>query len=170
MRTIYDRIADWLIRRAQRTPYIHLEGYLNRWWLVPYNRFGIAARVHQILRSDEDRHLHNHPWPYISIVLRGGYWEVTPATIGKLNGGGTYWIENRRWRGPGSIAFRRASSWHRIEVPDGGDCWTLFITGPKRRDHDPQHSSWGFLVDGRKVPADVYLGERYIDTDYRGAA
>lgn len=30
-------IANWLIRRAQRAPYVHLPGYMNRWWLVPYS-------------------------------------------------------------------------------------------------------------------------------------
>ena len=29
-------MVSWLIRRAQRTPYFHLAGYMERWWLVPY--------------------------------------------------------------------------------------------------------------------------------------
>lgn len=170
-------IADKLIERAKRTPYVHLAGYMNRWWLVPYNRFGIAARVHQILRPDEDRHPHDHPWWYVTIILRGGYWEITPELGVQMSDGA--WLATRRWRGPGSILFRRATSFHRLELrpstvpanvrPYGRDfvsCWTLFITGPKRKDHDPEHSCWGFLVDGVKIPADVYLGDRYIATDY----
>ena len=128
-------LADRLIARAMRTPYIHLEGYMNRWWLIPYNRFGIAVRIHEILRSDADRDLHDHPWWYVTIILRGGYWERT---------------EDYGWP---------------IER-DLRHCWTLFITGPKRKDHVPEHSCWGFLVEGEKVPADVYLGDRYIATDY----
>lgn len=176
---LFNRIADAIIRYAMKRPYIHLPGYMNRWWLVPYNQFGIAARVHQILRSDQDRHYHDHPWWYISIVLRGGYFEVTPC--------GECGISERKWRGPGSIAFRRASSWHRLELKDDGllycidpektygetvamrirqdpnACWTLFITGPASQ-------QWGFLVDGKKVPASEYLGDRFIDTKYEGAA
>ena len=158
-------LADKLIARAQRTPYAHLEGYMNRWWLVPYNRFGIAARVHQILRSDYDRHPHDHPWWYVTIILRGGYWEFT------LDSRREKWLRPR-WHGPGSILFRRASHFHSLELGlygwdcDHPPCWTLFITGPKRKDHDPAHSCWGFLVDGVKVPSDQYLGEKYIATDY----
>ena len=166
--SLWTRIADAIIERAKRTPYIHLDGYMNRWWLLPYNRFGIAARVHQILRSDEDRHPHDHPWWYVTIILRGGYWEITPVSARFSD---DTWLATRRWRGPGSILFRRAQSFHCIELPTSwgevsDDCWTLFITGPKRKDHDPNHSCWGFMVDGMKVPADVYLGDRYIATDY----
>ena len=164
-------IASWLIRHAQRTPYLHISRYMNRWWLIPYNRFGIAARIHQILRSDEDRHLHDHPWWYISVVLRGGYWEITlprgdaePNRMRLLHG---------VWRGPGSIAFRRASHFHKIKLPGRDDtgssigigvdvsCWTLFITGPKSQD-------WGFLVGQEKIPARDYLGDRFVETDYSG--
>ena len=176
--SLWTRIANAIIERAKRTPYINLDGYMKRWWLLPYNRFGIAARVHQILRSDEDSHPHDHPWWYVTIILRGGYWECTID-------------ENRedelkaKWRGPGSILFRRASHFHALALDTWGhtmireyhhetmeftkryrSCWTLFITGPKRKDHDPNHSCWGFMVDGIKVPADVYLGDRYIATDY----
>jgi hypothetical protein len=161
--SLWTRIADAIIARAKRTPYIHLDGYMNRWWLLPYNRFGIAARVHQILRSDEDRHLHDHPWWYVTIILRGGYLEHTDR-------GGDM---DLKWYGPGSVLFRRASHYHRLVLRRGvGEslynypCWTLFITGPKRKDHDPEHSCWGFFVDGKKVPADVYLGDKYIATDY----
>lgn len=184
MKRLLNRIADWLIERAKRTPYwyidqnggrhYHLYGkhgdpYMARYWLVPYNRFGIAARVHHILRGDEDRHLHDHPWWSISIILRGGYWEMMPEPPGYLPHRVT-----TVWRGPGSIVFRRARDWHRL-VLDANyvhntrqECWTLFITGPQRKDGDPNHSCWGFLVDGEKVPSDVYLGERYVATNYEG--
>lgn len=198
------KFADWIIARAQKTPYVHLPGYMMRYWIFPYGKlpFGIAVRVHQILRSDSDRHYHDHPFPYISIVLRGGYVEVTPCSLHNpctrcerfdLYGGGMEGCsdEVRKLRRAGSIAFRRADSWHRLELiehlqredaPRGRTpalysmrwtampCWTLFITGPQRQDAQPGHAAWGFLVDGEKVPADVYLGDRYIPTDYSGAS
>ena len=180
------RIADWLIERAKRTPYwyrdqegrlhFHLYNrdgspYMARYWLIPYNRFGIAARVHHILRSDEDRHLHDHPSWSISIILRGWYYEHMPCRCCRKGNCG---YAPRVWRGPGSIVFRRARDWHRLELDTDylhnrrTDCWTLFITGPKRKDGDPEHACWGFLVDGEKVPSDVYLGDRYVPTDYAG--
>lgn len=165
------RFVDWLIGRAMRTPYFHLEGYLDRFWLFPYGSlpFGIAVRIHHILRSDNDRHLHDHPWAFLSIVLRGGYWEERPCDccqeFGVLDGN----CEHREgiWRGPGSIAFRRASDFHRLILPTVVDadqsCWTLFITF---RATQP----WGFLVDDEKVLAKDYLGDRYIETNYEGAS
>lgn len=37
-----------------------------------------AARLHNICTADLDREFHNHPWSFISIVLRGGYVERRP--------------------------------------------------------------------------------------------
>lgn len=148
------RFVDWLIARAKRTPYSHLPGYMLRWWLVPYGTgpFGVSARIHEILRSDDDRHFHDHPWWYVTIILRGGYWEVTPAIIELWRG---HWVNigvvKREWRGPGTVLFRRAKTWHRLEIPEGQTCTTLFITGP-------YSNAWGFLVDGEKVHHDDYLG------------
>lgn len=124
------KLVDWIIERAQRTPYFHLEGYMERWWLFRlfpmYGHYAwLSARVHHILRSDYDRALHDHPWWYITIILKGGYWEVTP--------------KGTKWYGPGRIRFARAKSQHRLVVPKGEDAWTLFIHGPKSRD-------WGFQI------------------------
>lgn len=127
-------LADRIIARAMKTPYRHLPGYMERYWLLPYNRLGVAVRVHHILRSDDDRYLHDHPWPYITILLRGGYTEVQPIFRDRMFKGLTH-----TWRPEGSVLFRRATSWHRLVVPEGKTTWTLFITGPKVQ-------SWGFLI------------------------
>lgn len=148
-------------------PYWHLDGYMERYWLfrigrkpagagVPspepdsgedrrQGRFG-AARVHHILRSDRGRDYHDHPWPFLTIILRGGYYEVRPM----LDASGNLAGESRKWHGPGSILLRAAGSWHRLELPAGQSAWTLFCVGPKRQE-------WGFLVDGTKVPRLEYF-------------
>lgn len=156
------KLVNWIIARAKRTPYFHLEGYMERYWLFPYGSlpFGIAIRVHHILRSDTDRHLHDHPFNFISIVLRGGYFEERLArSYGDVE------LRRKKWRGPGSIAFRRATDFHKLTLPVRADrsCWTLFISFRARQ-------PWGFLVDGKKVLAKDYLGDLYIDTQYEGAA
>lgn len=165
-------MIDWLIQRAMRTPYYHLVGYMQRFWLVPYaqviqrpgvvgadgtgpvsllhrplawllQRFDVAMRVHHILRSDEGRDPHDHPWPYLTIILRGGYYERRYTPAGDL----ISW----EWHGPGSILYRPAHSWHLLELPAGRTAWTLFITGRKAQ-------TWGFNVDGVKVPYHRYKG------------
>ena len=75
---MFNKITAWLINRSMKTPYIHLKGYMMRYWLIPYNPFGIAIRVHHILRSDNERNFHDHPWPYINVILRGGLYRGAP--------------------------------------------------------------------------------------------
>lgn len=91
-----------------------------RWYLIPRNPL-FNLYLHQLLRSDNDEALHDHPWWNLSIILRGYYMEV--------------FKDYPVWRNQGDWIFRRAKTPHRIVVLE--PCWTLFITGPKFRE-------WGF--------------------------
>lgn len=147
-------VTAWLIRRAQRTPYTHImspdgsETYMGRWWLFnAYPASGAAkrkgwgwlpsVRIHHIMRADEDRHHHDHPWNARTIILDGGYLEDR--------------ADARFSRLPGDTVTLKFGEYHRIiEVSQGG-VWTLFITWKYR-------GVWGFNVDGVKVPWRKYLG------------
>ena len=95
--------------------------YMNRWYLLPRNeQFNVY--LHQFLRSDDDRAMHDHPWPSFSLVLAGVGIEHIPGGLKRF--------------GPGDVFERSANYVHRIEVIDG-PIWTLFVTGPKVRE-------WGF--------------------------
>jgi hypothetical protein len=132
--SIFNRIAEWLIARAQRRSPDFVIGqgnplgpYLNRWWLIPRNRF-FNVYLHQFLRSDDDRALHDHPWANCSVLLRGCYVEHT------IDAGG---INRRTFRIAGDVVIRRSGRMaHRVELVDS-PCWTVFITGPRYRE-------WGF--------------------------
>jgi hypothetical protein len=150
-------IVDRIIARARRTPYFHLAGYMERYWFFrdsappsEEHHKRIAARVHHILRSDEDRHFHDHPWPTVSIVLRGGYWEVMP-TKQTQDPSLDFCCWRRIWRAPGAIVLRRAHYRHRIEIPHGATAWSLFIMGPYRK-------RWGFYTPQGFVYWRDYLG------------
>jgi len=93
--------------------------YLLRWWVIPRSRTRPNIYLHRILRDDDDRALHDHPWDNVSIVLRGNLTEVMADG-------------SRRVLRPGHFAFRNAEDAHRLEVPDG-PVWTLFLTGVVRR-------------------------------------
>ena len=149
----------WLQRLAARTPYFDIHGtdgstYMRRWWLLPKwcLRFDpkcgalmpkpwmpFSIRLHHIMRPDADRHLHDHPFNFRSILLQGWYVERRPDGGRTITAGETY-------RAP-------ATRWHRISQLSEGGVWSLFIMG--RRVND-----WGFLVDGEKVPWQRYLSER----------
>ena len=75
--------------------------YMRRWYVIPRNRW-FNIYLHNIVRSDDNRALHDHPWWNLSILLKGSYREVTPD--------GTF------VRGAGSMVFRRATAAHRLEV------------------------------------------------------
>lgn len=142
------REPDFIITREDGTP------YLRRWWIIPRNPW-FNIYLHHIQGDDDDRALHDHPWPNVSVVLKGGYWEVLPFTpLTPLPEGWTP-PKLRAWRGPGSIVFRRPTAAHRLELGQAAEvirndngtlktlravkipCWSLFITGPRVRE-------WGF--------------------------
>ena len=147
------RIARALISRAQRTPYTHImsadgsDYYMGRWWLFnPYPASGAdkrkgwgwlpSVRIHHIMREDQDRDLHDHPWNARTIVLQGGYTE---------DRNGTHFV-----RIPGDTATLRFEEYHRINYVTDGGVYTIFITWKQR-------GEWGFNVNGKKVPWREYL-------------
>jgi hypothetical protein len=143
-----ERTVQKLQRRA-KDPFLsdaaraHLQRQIDDLRVALYPRFGI--RVHRIVSSD-DRVFHDHPWNFASLILRGGYNEVTPITPDGVTG------FVRRYEA-GSFRRMRASQWHYLTLTPGEEAWTLFITGRKRQ-------SWGFLVDGVKVPWRQYMARR----------
>lgn len=143
--------VTWLVACAKRTPYRHLSGYMERWWLFnPYEasdgqrpargwlmRRLPSVRIHHILRADEDRHLHDHPWNARTIILWGWYIEIRED--------GRYHL-----RDTGTTAHLNFGEYHRITRVSPGGVWTLFITWRRR-------GTWGFKVNGRKVSWKEYL-------------
>lgn len=113
----------------------HLADYMLRYWIFfPRTKTWPQIRLHNILRSDSDRHLHDHPWWYASIILIGSYIEVS------IERHADYDIEIMKQYGPGSILFRRATHSHRLILSPGTSVWTLFICGKKTRE-------WGFWTE-----------------------
>lgn len=171
---LYSLFASALIARAMRTPYSHLyhpDGslYMERYWLVPFvrtgpslpgcgpvslwrrplawlfQRFEIAVRVHHLATEDQDPHMHDHPWDFWSLMLRGWYIEMRPLDNTRpcfMVGEDTEEFR-ATMRRAGSFARRAATDRHRIyQVSD--EAWTLFITFRKRQ-------WWGFYMPHGKV-------------------
>lgn len=145
--------ADWLIKRTtRRAPDFVIGGterpYLRRWFVIPRNRV-FNVYLHQFLRSDDDRALHDHPWANCSVLLRGCYIEHT-IDAGGINQRRVLVAGDWRARWSGRLA-------HRVELVDG-PCWTLFITGPRYR-------AWGF-----HCPEQGWIPwERFTAEDDKGA-
>jgi hypothetical protein len=126
------------------------EPYLERYYVFLKDRkwFPFNIFIHKFLKSDPDD-VHDHPWPYATIILKGGYYEWTPV----FNSKGDKLSEVCQWRGPGSFRVCGATSYHRIELDPSVECWTMFMPGPKKRD-------WGFLVNDQWVPHEQYIDQR----------
>jgi hypothetical protein len=135
-RIVYDRVDN--------------EPYLERYYLLfrERERFPFNVFLHKFLKSDPDD-VHDHPWPFATLILRGGYWEWRP----QFDGQGRKVCEVARWCGPGSFRIAQATTYHRIELDPAVTCWTLFMPGPKQRD-------WGFLVRNMWVQWEQYLKQR----------
>jgi hypothetical protein len=158
-RGLCERLVAGIIALAKRDPYFHLPGYMERYWILrPHRWLPISIRVHHILRSDLDRHLHDHPWRYATIILRGGYWEERPIfrdalpLFAGLHAPAIKHSEavTRTWHAPGALLRRQASDRHRLILPKGTTAWTLFFMGPRCQE-------WGFYTEHGKVAWEDYL-------------
>lgn len=113
------------------------EDYLERAFLFKYR--GASHYLHRFWQNDPDD-VHDHPYWSISIILKGGYREYFAD--------GTF-IDRKA----GDIVMRDATTFHRIELPEGaepGSAWTLFFTWKRKRD-------WGFLTKDGWVNAKDYM-------------
>lgn len=153
-----------LIAQARKTPFTHLRHpdgrlYMARWWL--FNGWGEARnrllswlpfsiRVHYIATADEDRELHDHPWPARTFILKGWYKETRLVGAKRIGSSiaGEYFV------GGGQVEFTRKAGdtatldfceFHRISEISPGGVYTLFVCFGWAGD-------WGFLsAAGRKV-------------------
>jgi hypothetical protein len=127
-----------------------LKPYMERYYLLFKDKlteeetaYNLPANLmlHHICLSDPDD-LHDHPWWYATLILKGGYWEITP--------------EGRFWRGVGHFRISKPQSLHRIEIPEASQgSWSLFFRGPKVRE-------WGFMKEGEWIEHRHYLSGRKL--------
>jgi hypothetical protein len=172
------RIVSWLLVRngeptkllkrlmvlAMNTPYLHLPGYMGRWYLLQpvkrpedpgYVAWGwrywfdkwhailpFYIRFHLIERADYDRHMHDHPWWFRSIIISGWYSEEYEDQNGVKQ-------VQRFWAG--DINSKNPGQYHRIASTSERAVLTLVIHGHRRKD------SWGFKVNNQHIPWREYL-------------
>lgn len=106
--------------------------YLIRWRVE--TKWG-SVRLHHWISSDDPRALHDHPWDFVTFVIKGGYTDKNPTGEQHL-------------KAP-KVQYRSATHQHTV-YPDPGGAWTVVITGPKIR-------PWGFWVSGKFKKANKYF-------------
>lgn len=125
-------IPDW--EHPERT-------YLRRLRIVQTPWFGIY--LHWIYLPDGDRSPHDHPWPFATWIVRGGYTEL--LWTDPLNHPGLHFKVNyKRW----SWHTMNTRAAHRILSVLPGTI-TLMLVGPRDR-------VWGFYTDKGWVDWQTY--------------
>lgn len=89
--------------------------YIKRLRIVQTPLFGVFLHRHE--GPDQGSTLHNHPWPFISFVLRGSYVESTP----------------RRPRLIRFVNCKPLGGRHRITYLCRVPTYTLVFVGPRMR-------------------------------------
>lgn len=182
-------LAKVLLKHAQRTPYVHLGDYMERWWLIApparpgepgypktlfgrhvnkfRNLFPFYMRFHYIQRADFDRHLHDHPFWFISIILEGWYEEqYMPRETAEHVMGLKTWHPGypdliiarntfKRVLKEGQINQKLLGDFHKISNIYEKGVLTLVIHGRKTG------KSWGFLVNNERIHHNQYFGNKY---------
>ena len=97
--------------------------YMDRWI---FNGHLFSIRIHHWRASDDDLHYHDHPWWFVTLILSGGYTDVSPEGYEPMPAG--------------KISFRKALHRHTVEVEQS--TWTILLTGPESR-------VWGFWVNDK---------------------
>ena len=154
-----DKFFKWMEQHDRKRIVLDRESnepYLERYYLFlkDRKRFPFNVFLHKFLKSDPDD-VHDHPWPYASLILKGGYYEWTPVFDAK----GKKIAEMCSWRGAGHFRTASANSYHRIELDPEVECWTLFMPGPQKRE-------WGFLVKNKWIPHDEYITHKTKHAQY----
>ena len=103
------------------------ELYMTRWYLIKNSMFNLM--LHKIVLSDHEC-VHDHPWNFISLILKGGYVEHSEREV--RNGYIKKWSKIYH---PFQILYRKAEHRHRLEIHQ--TCWSLVLRFKVRR-------KWGF--------------------------
>lgn len=121
----------WAFMESFEVPSIEkpMENHFVRFRLVQSPWCGLF--VHRFDNADV-RTFHDHPWNFISVVLRGGYTEATPD--------GNSSRTNYRLLWPGSINRKRATDLHYIASLHRKPTWSLILVGK-------HHRVWGYTDD-----------------------
>lgn len=101
-----------------------------RWFVFQCRWFEVY--LHKLHAPEWLPECHDHPWNFVSFVLRRGYTELLNRADGAV-------LLNHE---PGAIIYRKATDAHVVYTPNG-PAWSLVVVGPNVR-------KWGFKACGAK--------------------
>lgn len=140
--------------RPMRLIEIQGEPYLERYHIA--SLFGRSIWLHHFVRNDEERHVHDHPWSALSIVLTGAYLEeIQHYSTTKLGQGySLFTFKNRKALGFNWIP---ATKRHRIASVIPGT-WSLMLVGKRHG------NGWHFYQGQKKYQPFASTGDDWHKT------
>lgn len=133
---------------------VHQHGklYLRRWGIFKCAAFRVM--IHEIAQPDSDRYPHDHPWPFTTWLLSGGYTEnrylIPPHREAKLSEARIlHGLKRRRF---GLYRMPATNAFHEITSLDVKPVITFVVTG-KRANRGRPDPGWGFLAEDGFRPA-----------------
>lgn len=182
-RAILEKIGDYLDDKVSTftiQPGVSADGssaddYLKRWYLCRLlpktedrwprlakaigflkKKLGIELYLHKVSADDGDRHLHDHPWPFIAIILVGGYEEIVPKP--GTDGAAPRDRVLSRHFAP-TVHCKTEHDLHQLRLfrDQNGEKivnWSIVIRGPKVKD-------WGFSTEDGWKDHSAYLDGLY---------
>lgn len=151
-------IAKFLHRitanRPMRLIEIKGEPYLERYFIA--SLFGRQIWLHRFVRDDAERHVHDHPWSALSVILTGGYTEEVMEDVDLPSG----YIQSIHW----SVRHKAlgfnwipASKKHRISSVIEGT-WSLMLVGKRHG------RGWHFYEGGKRYQPYAGTGDDWWRT------
>lgn len=123
-----NRSPSWAFMETFRVPNYDTDGnYLTRLRIIQTPWFGIY--LHRFDGPDPRPTLHDHPWQFLSVILRGGYTErrLNPHTHAVDEAHRVRWFNRVR-----------AGDAHSISMLHRTPTWSLMLVGKRVR-------TWGYL-------------------------
>jgi len=125
----------WAFMELFKVPHYDRPGedYLWRLRVIQTPLFGVY--LHKLCTPDPRDTLHDHPWSFFSVVLKGGYLEFVPGPFYATS----RYVKRFNWK-----PLRKTkdgiqwSSLHWIAQLDRTPTWTLVFVGRRKR-------TWGYL-------------------------
>ena len=128
-------MIKWLLRKLFLVREIKSrkgDVHFRRYRLLDLPSFKIY--LHNIILTDRDRHMHDHPYDFTSFILKGSYIETTL-------------LDKKRF-GVFDRNRKKAHECHKLEI-ENGPIWTLVFAGRRKRE-------WGYRTELGWVNNDKY--------------
>jgi len=141
-----NRSPNWAILQRFEVPNLDdpRQTYLTRWRIIQTPWFGVY--LHRMDGPDSRATLHDHPWTFTSIILRGGYYEAhaPQASVGPIE---------MRCHVIGDVNRMQRYEAHFIRELVKVPTWTLMLVGRRQ-------NTWGYWDPWRDRPAPGHAYQR----------